>query len=402
MSMSKIGRAALSGAAGLIVGVCAVAPAHAEGQVLVNARLRTELVDQAGLTNDATAITLRTRLGYQTGDLSGFTFLIEGEHVLHLVDDFNDTINGLPGYPVVADPEAAELNRLQLTFTGFEDTRLTLGRQRIILGDARYVGNVGFRQNEQTFDAFVASTTAIENLNLTYAYLDRAHRVFGDDHPAGELDLDAHAITAAATAPLGTVTAFAILADVQDAAALSSATYGLNWSGSVAREGQATFGYKLEYAVQSDYGNAPASFDLNMFRAEASVSQNGLSGAIGIESLEGNGVRGFSTPLATLHGYQGWADVFLTTPANGIRDIYGRAGYAFPNPPLGSAMRATVVYHDFETENGSLDLGSEFDAVLSSQLSEHVGLEFKAAFYDGGDSAIADRTKLWFSITYSR
>ena len=198
------------------------------------------------------------------------------------------------------------------------------------------------------------------------------------------------------------MTAFAILADVQDAAALSSATYGLNWSGSVAREGQATFGYKLEYAVQSDYGNAPASFDLNMFRAEASVSQNGLSGAIGIESLEGNGVRGFSTPLATLHGYQGWADVFLTTPANGIRDIYGRAGYAFPNPPLGSAMRATVVYHDFETENGSLDLGSEFDAVLSSQLSEHVGLEFKAAFYDGGDSAIADRTKLWFSITYSR
>tara|TARA_R110002073_G_scaffold3635_4_gene23954 strand:- start:8244 stop:9452 length:1209 start_codon:yes stop_codon:yes gene_type:complete len=402
MSWSKLGRAGLLGSAGLVAVLGAAAPANAEGQFLVNARLRTELVDQDGLANDATAITLRTRLGYQTGNMSGFTFLIEGENVLHLVDDFNDTINRLPGYPVVADPEATEINRLQLAYTGFEDTSLTLGRQRIILGDARYVGNVGFRQNEQTFDAFVASTTAIENVTLTYAYLDRVHRIFGDDHPAGELDLDTHAVTAAVAAPVGTVTAFAILADVQDAAALSSATYGVNWSGSVAREGQPTFGYKLEYAVQSDYGNAPASFDLSMFRAEASLSQNGLSGAIGIESLEGNGVRGFSTPLATLHGYQGWADVFLATPANGIRDIYGRAGYAFPNPPFGSAMRATLVYHDFETENGSLDLGSEIDAVLSTQLSEHVGIEFKAAMYEGGDSALADRTKLWFAITYSR
>lgn len=402
MSWSNFGRAGLLGSASLIGILGAAAPANAEGDFLVNARLRTELVDQDGFANDATAITLRTRLGYQTGEMSGFTFLIEGENVLQLVDDYNDTINGLPGYPVVADPEATEINRLQLAYTGFEKTSLTLGRQRIILGDARYVGNVGFRQNEQTFDAFVASSTAIDHVTLTYAYLDRVHRVFGDDSPVGEFDLDTHALTAAFAAPVGTVTAFAILAEVQDAAALSSATYGVNWSGSVARDGQPTFGYRLEYATQSDYGNSPAAFDLDMFRAEASLSQNGLSAALGIESLSGNGARGFGTPLATLHGYQGWADVFLTTPANGIRDVYGRAAYAFPNPAFGSAMGATIVFHDFEAENGGADLGSEFDALLTSQLSEHVALEFKAALYDGGDSALADRTKLWFAITYSR
>ena len=38
------------------------------------------------------------------------------------------------------------------------------------------------------------------------------------------------------------------------------------------------------------------------------------------ESLEGNGARGFSTPLATLHAFQGWADVFLNTPADGVDD----------------------------------------------------------------------------------
>ncbi|WP_417493361.1 hypothetical protein [Maricaulis sp.] len=402
MSLSNTGRFGLLGPAALMAVLGAAQPASAEGHFLVNARLRTELIDQDGLANAATAITLRTRLGYQTGEMSGFTFLVEGENVLHLVDDFNDTINARPGYPVVADPETTELNRLQLAYTGIENTSLTLGRQRIILGDARYIGNVGFRQNEQTFDAVLASTTAIEHVTLTYAYLDRVHRIFGDDHPAGEFDLDAHALTAALAAPVGTVTAFAILAEVEDAAALSSATYGVNWSGSIERYGQPTFGYRLEYAVQSDYGNAPTAFDLDMFRAEASLSQNGLSGALGIESLSGNGSRGFGTPLATLHGYQGWADVFLTTPANGIRDIYGRAAYALPHPPFGSAMRATIVFHDFETENGSADLGSEFDALLTSQLSEHVALEFKAAVYDGGDSALADRTKLWFAITYSR
>ena len=35
----------------------------------------------------------------------------------------------------------------------------------------------------------------------------------------------------------------------------------------------------------------------------------------------------FQTLLATLHKFQGWADKFLTTPPNGIRDLYGSAGY---------------------------------------------------------------------------
>ena len=47
----------------------------------------------------------------------------------------------------------------------------------------------------------------------------------------------------------------------------------------------------------------------------------------GIEYLEGNGTIGFSTPLATLHKFQGFADVFLTTPASGITDAYGKLGY---------------------------------------------------------------------------
>ena len=109
---------------------------------------------------------------------------------------------------------ATEINRAQVSFSGFEHTALTLGRQRIILGDARHVGNVGFRQNEQTFDALRLAWTGAEHLKLDYIYLDRVHRIFGDDHPAGEWDLDAHLIDATLDLPGGSVLGFIAIGSI--------------------------------------------------------------------------------------------------------------------------------------------------------------------------------------------
>ena len=75
-----------------------------------------------------------------------------------LKSDYNSTTNGKTTYPAVADPETYEINRLQLTNTRIPMTTVTLGRQRIVLDDQRFVGNVGWRQNEQTFDRCVSST----------------------------------------------------------------------------------------------------------------------------------------------------------------------------------------------------------------------------------------------------
>ena len=389
------------GAGSAIALTSVTAPALADGDFIFNSRLRYETVEQDGFANDAEGVTLRTRFGYQSEEFDGLSFLIEGENVLHLVDDFNSTVNGNTGFPVIADPEETELNRLQVTAKFSEDTLAVVGRQRIIIGDARYVGNVGFRQNEQTFDAAVLVHNGIEDVSLTYAYVDRVHRIFGDDHPAGELDLNAHVINAAFSTEAGTLTGFAVLGDVQDLDAISSATYGVNWRGSFGEEGGPQFNYMLEYAHQTDYADNPASFDLSMFRAEASVAHEGLNAAIGIESLDGDGTRGFSTPLATLHKFQGWADAFLATPANGIRDVYVRGGFAFPEAPFGQAMNASLTWHDFEAENGGGDLGSEIDAVLNARLNEHVSLQLKAAFFNGGSAGPADRDKIWFAVTYN-
>lgn len=385
----------------LVASLFSQAPALAEPDLILDARLRFETVDQTGFADTANALTLRSRIGVDSGPGHDFRFLIEAENILHLIDDFNSTTNGKAGYPVVADPEETELNRAQIAYTGLEDTTVTLGRQRVILGDARYVGNVGFRQNEQTFDALRITNQSFENLTLNYLYLDRASRIFGDDHPAGEWDLDAHLVAAEFITRAGTLSGFTHLIDNQDAAAMSLATYGIRWQGQIAREGQPSFAYFAEYAHQTDYGNNPGSFDLGLFRAQASVAHDGLSAALGIENLEGNGVRGFATPLATLHAYQGWADVFLGTPATGLRDLYVRGGWTASEPPFGQGLSAALVYHSFDAQSGGGDLGSEWDAVLTSRLTDTIALELKGAFYNGPTGGPADRSKIWLALTVS-
>ncbi|MDP1738102.1 MAG: hypothetical protein Q8L23_11760, partial [Caulobacter sp.] len=115
-----------------------------QGDWIVDARLRYEFVDQDGFGQQAQALTLRARLGYETPAWEGFKALVEVEGVTALSDDYNSTTNGNLAYPVVLDPEAAELNRAQISWTGGR-TSLVVGRQRVVLGNARFVGNVGFR-----------------------------------------------------------------------------------------------------------------------------------------------------------------------------------------------------------------------------------------------------------------
>ena len=42
--------------------------------------------------------------------------------------------------------------------------------------------------------------------------------------------------------------------------------------------------------------------------------------------LASDNSQGFRTPLATLHAFNGWADLFLDTPPDGLSDIYVRGG----------------------------------------------------------------------------
>lgn len=369
------------------------------GDILFESRLRYEGVSQDGL-GDATALTLRTRFGWQSPERSGFRLLVEGEAVAALVDDYNDTIHGPPNYPVVADPEAFELNRLQVAWTGLPDTEVVLGRQRIVLGTARFVGNVGFRQNEQTFDAVKVTTRAFEPLTVTWAWIDRVHRVFGDDSPVGEWRSDSHLINVETPTPAGRLTAYGYLLDFSNAAAQSSATWGARLEGSRNLSPDWSALYAVEYARQSDYGANPARFDLDYGLVSAGLKRGPFTGTLALEQLDGNGAQAFQTPLATLHAFQGWADVFLTTPRDGLRDVSATVNYAVAHPPFGRNAVLTAAWRDFHDADGSDRYGSELDMSARLVLDGHWAVELKGAHFDGDMAAFPDRDKVWAALDY--
>lgn len=383
-----------------------------QGKLLIDARYRFEQVDQDGFANEANAHTLRARVGFLTGKVWDLQLLVEGESVIQFNDDFNDTTNGNVTFPVVADPKDFQINRLQIEYSGLPQTTITVGRQRINLDNQRFVGGVAFRQNEQTFDAARVTNASIENLGLTYVYVNQINRVFGEEGGPGAFqgafEGDTHLFNAGYDIKdWGKITGYGYWIDLEDtpqATIPSTRTFGLRFAGKHPITEAFTALYGAEYATQSDYRNNPRSYDVDYWMLEGGVAAHGFKLVGGVESLEGNGVDRFQTPLATLHKFQGFADVFLVTPANGIVDAYGTLGYETKIADAGplTSIAAAVTYHDFEAERGSADLGSEVDVELVGKFGDHWSAGIKYADYDGfGAGAFADRDKLWLSAEFT-
>jgi len=374
------------------------------GKPLIDVRYRFETKDQEGFAQDAYANTIRTRFGYETGEVFNLKVLVEFENVTTIGDDhFNSTTNGRTMFPVIADPNATEINRAQVTFTGIDKTAVTIGRQRFNLNNHRFVGAVDFRQNQQTFDAARFSTKLIDNVTLDYLYISRVHRIFGDDHPAGEFDSESHVISAVFDGgEFGKVKGYGVILDLIEAPALSSQSWGVRYENTVMLEEEV--GIKLgvvgEYATQSDNAANPADYSEDYIHGEASLAIAPFSGKFGYEKLGGDGMSSFKTPLATLHKFQGFADVFLVTPGTGLEDIYGTIAFNWKDTPFGAPIKIFATYHDFKSDVGSLDLGDEIDAGLSVKFRKHWSVDLKGAVYNGGASGPADRSLIWASLRF--
>ena len=180
---------------------------------------------------------------------------------------------------------------------------------------------------------------------------------------------------------------------------MSSNTYGAQlW----AKKGPLAFVGR--YATQSDAGDNTVDYSAEHYFAEASFKQSGFNAALGYEVLgadEDSDGR-FTTPLATLHKFNGFADVFLATPTQGLEDLYLKGGYK--TGPVGSLpfINMFAVYHDFNSNEGGLDFGSEIDAVIATKVAKKVGLVFKFAQYSQGDTGTPfDRTRYSVQLDYS-
>lgn len=381
----------------------AIIEAIKNGKPIIDVRYRFETQKNAAFSERAVANTVRTRLGFETGEVHHFKVLFEFENVFSIgADDFNSTINGKTQFPVIADPDATEINRAQVTFTGIDKTPITIGRQKYDLMNQRFVGAVDFRQNQQTFDAVRVNSTAIGRLSLDYLYLSRIHRIFGDDNPLGEIDSNSHVIAATYNADqLGKISAYGILLDFEETPAASSATWGMRYENTVElnKDAGVKAGLIAEFAQQRDYADNPFDYQEAYLHGEAALTFAPFSAKVGYERLGGNGAIGFSTPLATLHKFQGFADVFLNTPATGIEDLYGTISYTLEDGPFSFPVTLYVTYHDFESERGAIDFGDEIDAGLNVKFSKHWSAEAKGAVYNG-NGAFADRSLIWASLRF--
>jgi hypothetical protein len=366
---------------------------------LANARLRYETVSQDNRAQDAHSVTFRLRAGLETAPLYDTKLGIEFEWVESLNGQYNSTTNGRTQFPVVADPQDTELNRLYLTNTSIDSTTLTVGRQRIVYDDARFIGDVIWRQNQQTYDALAITNQGAGNLTLNAAYVTRVNRIFGPDSVMSPWDTQSVFLNAAYKTPIGSLTAFAYLLDIDDALVLSTQTYGARFTGAQNLQ-DVTFKYAVSFASQSDYQDNPVAYNAQYFAAELTAATAGFSATAGYEALSSDaGVRGFSTPLATAHKFQGFADVFLATPDTGVRDLYFKAGYKTKEVGPFSAIGGHIAYHQFDADFGGATYGDELDFVVSAKWEAFLFL-VKYGSYNARDFAV-DTRRLTFDINFA-
>lgn len=354
--------------------------------VKVNFRLRYEDVSWDGL-EDSDAFTLRSRLSYQSGAYHGFTIAAEFDDVRELDDvDYRTAANDVsnPGTAIIADPEGTEVNQAFLAYDNF-NTQFKYGRQRITLDNQRFVGAVGWRQNEQTYDAFSITNKGLPDTQLFYAYVTNVNRVFGEDNLLGDHDQETHLVNANyAGLGAGKLSVYAYLIDNLTAPALASDTYGARWMGRI----NDTFSYNLEYAAQSEGGDNPVTYSADYMLAEGVLALGKLTTTIGYELLgSDDGVAGFATPFATLHAFQGWTDRFLDTPANGVEDIYVTLATSL------AGVQLVATYHELASDVNSIDYGTEWDFSASKKFGPVV---YTAKFADyQADDFGSDTTKFW-------
>jgi hypothetical protein len=349
------------------------------------------------MANEADALTLRGRIGFETGRAWNTSLLAEADLMWPLEERYNSTVNRKTAYPVVADPETYALNRLQLANTSLPGTTLILGRQRINLDDQRFVGNVGWRQNEQTYESARIINKTIPKLTFDVTYINQVNRVFGKSSPVGRYTGDSYLVNVAYDTRLGKLTGFTYLLNFDQALTDSSQTVGMRFAGEKPVS-KVKLAYMASYATQKAYAHNPLSYSDDYYAAELTGSFRQYSLGGGIEMLEGNGVKGFSTPLATLHKFDGWDDKFLVTPANGLVRRYVTLGYLTKGLGMLDTFSATAVYHDFRSDRLNLHYGSEIDLLLQAKWQRFTGL-VKFADYAADRFATTTR-KLWLELGY--
>ncbi len=361
-----------------------ITSALADSKVNINFRARYEGVEQHGTDKNARALTLKSRISIKTGAYQNVSVGIEVDKVDSLVSNYNDKLNG-KAYPVVADPQSTDVNQAYIKYTKHHFSAV-VGRQRVLHNNQRFVGGVGWRQNEQTYDGIRAQYQT-SKLVVDYSYIHNINNIIGS-HVKGDFHL---VNTRYKVNKNHTFSAFSYLLDYDTALASSTSTFGGLYHGQ--------FGpvfVNASLASQSDYADNPVNFTASYINAQVGTKLSNISVLAGYELLgSGDGVVAFKTPLATKHKFNGWADKFLITPKEGMQDVYITAKTVM------KGIKLSATYHDFASDEENIDFGSELDLVAVYKINKNYGVLAKYAHYRQGDdyAKLSDTNKLWVQLT---
>lgn len=373
------------------------------GSFSMTLRPRYEFADQDGLEN-SDAVTMRAALGFGTRAYKGLSLFAEGEGVVSPKESlYFDGVSKPNGRIRVADPQDIELNQLYLDYRSpWAKSELRVGRQRMQLDDQRFIGNFGWRQNEMTMDAVRAvSGLGIPDFKLLYAYLHKARRPFGNRGGDATRDFESasHLIRLEYRRfAVARVKLFAVLLDFDNAQKLSSQTFGVRIEGRRDLTDRLEFTYVLSYAHQWDAAGNPQDYDTNYQLVRAGLTdETAGTVTIGFERLGSDAGRaGFSTPLATAHVFNGFADAFLDNGGpEGLRDLYLEWA-----PELPWRLEGVTAVHWFQSDQEDRQLGWEIDASLSRPITRWATLLVKAAYFDGRARFRPTRVRSWVQLTF--
>ncbi|MEO1543220.1 MAG: alginate export family protein [Pseudomonadota bacterium] len=424
-ALGAASKSAMALAFGVIASTVAVSGAASAGdkwKVTVDNRYRAENVKQDGFDLDAQAHTYRSRYGLYTPWFNFVRFGAEFEAVTEIGDPrFNNTFNGLGNRPVVADVESAELNQAFAEIKPAPGTLIKGGRFVEALDNQRFFGHVGWRQNNQTFDgAKVTNTSLLPDTELYYAYIGNVNRIFSDRSTRtagplqGDLNTNIHLTKLTYSGlPFGKLKFYNFYSEVfSNADVLSNNSFGFSFAGAQPLGNGLKFKYYAEYARQSDVGDSPVDYQADYVHLAPALSYAGFTVTGGYELLgSDDGVRGFQTPFATLHKFNGFADQFLATPAVGLQDLYVDVTYKFSGVtgPIAGFINGSLLkfqYHDFDSDEGDLDIGEEIGLYAKMPLKPILkGLYAEAKyahFFDDESNAVktADVEKFIFGLGY--
>jgi hypothetical protein len=338
-------------------------------------------------TSPGQQFSIRTRVGYRSAEFLNTAAYVQLHNVSNVMEEYRfmyeGKMRGDLDRDIIADPDGSRFQEAYLDFSFIPDTVVRVGRQEIILDDARLIGNIDWRLNGQSFDAASITNTSIPDVKLYAAYVQQVNTILLDG-----LDLDGMWLFNAGYSGIKNhhLSVYTYLLDTESEldTARDSATYGFRFSGKTA-----PFSYYLDYSHQSDFadGEDHEADMLNLYLA-GDLGYFTLGGGYSYISGQDGTDRSFDTLFSTAHKFNGFADQFLGTNGGGLtaglQDYYAQAVTKLFDAKL------VFAYHFFDSaeDDNAFDgtYGDEFDALLVKPVAENLTFIAKYANFMQDDS----------------